>query len=247
MSKHPTRLTHPPLIEAVFELRFRPFEGRGVELLPGVIMATLGKDFPRLEQTPLSALSKDTRDQRPELKYAPVFRLLGDKEAVLLGDYTASINLTTMKYPGWLGFRSRAMLLASALQASGHIERLERYSLKYLNLIATPASTYPTEPFNLRVEADSYELLPSGFRLRFETRIKDFMNVVEYASGATATIGVEKLQGTLLTIDTIMESANEGFWIEIQQRLDEIHDALEGIFFTQLTNETIEAMGPTYD
>lgn len=178
MTRHPTRFARSPLTEAVFEMRFAVVSGRGVELLPGVMLAALGNDFPRIEQMPLGALPKDMRDATPELQHAALFKLQGENEAVLLGDRVASFN-ATRPYPGWSKFRGRAMQVASALKESGHIANLDRYSLKYVNVIDSSKAAHPTAPFNLRVEAKFCELSPNGFRLRFETKINGFLNIVD--------------------------------------------------------------------
>ena len=246
MTRYPTRFARSPLTEAVFEMRFAVAQEHGVELLPGIMLAALGKEFPRLEQMPLGTIPKEMRDATPELQYAAVFKLQGENEAVLLGDRVASFN-ATRPYPGWSKFRGRAMQVASALKESGHIANLDRYSLKYVNVIDSSTAAHPTAPFNLRVEAKSCELSPSGFRLRFETKIRGFTNIVEYASNVASTVGKEKLHGTMMTLDTIVEPADTGFWAELEQRLNATHDVLEGIFFELLTSETISAMGPSYD
>jgi uncharacterized protein (TIGR04255 family) len=246
MNRYPTRFARSPLAEAVFEMRFSAAPGRGVELLPAVMLAALGNDFPRFEQMPLGTLPREMRDATPQLHHAPVFKLQGDSEAVLLGDRVVSYN-ATRPYPGWSKFRGRAMQVASALKNSGHLATLDRYSLKYVNVIDTSNVADPTTPFNLRVEAKSCELSPGGFRLRFETKVKDFANIVEFTSGVTSTVGKEKLHGTMVALDTIMEPADAGFWNEPAQRLDAAHDALETIFFELLTSDTINGMGPSYD
>jgi len=211
-----------------------------------VMLAALGKEFPRLEQMVVGTLPKEMRDARPELQHAPVFKMQGANEAVLLGDRVASFN-ATRPYPGWSKFRSRAIQVASALRDSGHVANLDRYSLKYVNVIDSSKAANPTVPFNLRVDANSCDISPNGFRLRFETRVNEFTNIVEYASNVTSTIGKESLHGTMMTLDTIMEPADVGFWDELGNRLDATHDVLEGIFFELLTRETIEAMGPSYE
>ena len=139
------------------------------------------------------------------------------------------------------------MQVALALRESGHIANLDRYSLKYINVIDSSNAAHPTAPFNLRVDAKSCELSPNGFRLRFETKIQGFLNIVEFASGVTSTVGKEKLHGTMMTLDTIMEPADTGFWDGLEQRLNATHDELEAIFFELLTSETVDAMEPSYD
>lgn len=246
MNRHPTRFARSPLTEAVFEMRFTVVPGRGVELLPGVMLAALGQDFPRIEQLPVGTIPKNMRDATPELQHAPVFKLQGENEAVLLGDRVASFN-ATRPYPGWSQFRGRAMQVASALKNSGHLANLDRYSLKYVNVVDSSKVASPAAPFNLQVAAGSHQFSPNGFRLRFETEIDGFLNIVELASNATFTVGKAKLNGTLVAIDTIMESIDKDFWGDLEHRLNATHDVLETLFFELLKGDTISAMGPSYD
>lgn len=139
MSRHPTRFARSPLTEAVFEMRFAVVSGHDVELLPGVMLAALGRDFPRIEQMSLATLPKEMRDATPQLQHAAVFKLQGENEAVLLGDRVASFN-ATRPYPGWSTFRSRAIQVASALKESG------------------PATTIPSASKEMAGEASSLSI-----------------------------------------------------------------------------------------
>jgi uncharacterized protein (TIGR04255 family) len=244
MNGRPTRFDKSPLVEAIFEMRFTTAPDRGVELLPGVMLSALGREFPRVEQLPLGALPRDIR-ARPEFQHAPVFKLQGENQVLQLGDRVVAFNVTG-PYPGWPRFRDRAVRVAQALRASEQIVVLDRYSLKYLNLIDSPEAGSPTDPFNVRVEAQACELLLDGFRLRFETTVRGFRNIVEIASNATAAGRPEK-HGTMLSLDTIAESVDPHFWNHIPERLDAAHEVLEHIFLALLRSETISAMGPSYD
>ena len=246
MTQYPTRFARSPLLEAIFEMRFAFLPGRGVELLPGVMLTALGTGFPRVEQMPLGALPKEMRDKTPELQHAALLKLQGENESVLLGDRVASFH-ATKPYPGWSKFRGRALQVAEALKGSGHIATLDRCSLKYVNVIDNSQTAHPIAPFNLRVEANSCELSPNGFRLRFETNINGFMNIVEFASNVLSTVGRDNIPGTLITIDTIMAATDAGLWTDLEPRLNATHDVLEALFFDLLTSDTISAMGPSYD
>jgi len=138
------------------------------------------------------------------------------------------------------------MQVASALRDSEHVANLDRYSLKYVNVVDNSTAS-PTAPFDLRVAAGSHRFSPNGFRLRFETEINGFLNIVELASNATSTVGTASLSGTLIIIDTIMETATPQFWGDLEHCLNATHDVLETLFFELLTDETISAMGPSYD
>src|SRR5262245_7803467 len=127
---YPTRLAKSPLIEAVFEVRFAPVEGRRVEQLLGLLYQRLARAFGAIEQLPIGGVPKQLREQRPELRYAAQFKFTGDGQAVMFGDCVLSVNVIA-PYPGWARFRERCVQVVGALRETGHVDKLERFSLKY--------------------------------------------------------------------------------------------------------------------
>jgi uncharacterized protein (TIGR04255 family) len=242
----PTRLARSPLAEAVFELRFVPTTGRGVELLPGILLPALGPDFPSLEQTPIGGLPKQLREQHAELKYSAHYKLHGQGGAVLFGDRVLTVSVSD-PYPGWDRFRQRSLQVAEVIHVSNHIGLLERYSLKYVNLLDVGGAGSPLAPFNVRLDAAGHDVSRSGFRLRFETTIDAHLNIVECASGATIEMRGQQQTGTLVTIDTIMEPVTGTFWTELESRLEQAHAIAKRLFYDLLSTQTLRSLGPSYD
>ena len=71
------RLERPPLVEATFEMRFDPLPGVSAEMIFGGVFSALRGRYPNGQKTPSAAIPKEIRDQRPELKYVPQYRLEG--------------------------------------------------------------------------------------------------------------------------------------------------------------------------
>ena len=239
MSRLPAKLEHPPLLEAVFEIRFTSTQEGGGELLPGLLFSTFRSDFKNAEPTPAGIIPKAMRQQHPLLKYAAQYRLQGTNEALLLGDNMLSLSLTP-PYPGWARFKRRCVEVSNALKGTGLAESVERYSLKYVNHLPTQS----LEAFTIRVDLGGYRMADNGFLLRFETLEGSFVSIVECASAQNELL---KKGGMGFSIDTICQSGLEGFWTDVERRVESAHRVLEGLFFGLLAPATLQSLGPRWD
>jgi uncharacterized protein (TIGR04255 family) len=245
MANFPTRLQQSPLTEAVFEIRFEPMAGVSSELLPGLLFTKLGKDFPTIQTSPLGMVPKQLREQNPDLRYTASFKLQGQNEAVLFGDQVLLLSVTG-RYPGWNKFRERSVLVAGALRESGYVAAVQRYSLKYVNLLESRDSHDPVCSLNIQVDPSGYRMAHTGFKLRFETHVEGFLNIVECVSARTGT-GSDARLGVMFSIDSIKEGRLDDFWADVPRKIEEAHSVVKAIFFNLLAKPALEAMGPSYD
>jgi uncharacterized protein (TIGR04255 family) len=242
MKRLPSKLEHPPLLEAVFEIRFNSTQEGGGELLPGLLFSLFRTQFKSAEPTPAGIIPKIMRQQHPLLKYAAQYRLQGTSEALLLGDNVLSLSLTP-PYPGWSRFRARCVEVANALQSTGLAASVERYSLKYVNHLPTRS----LEAFTFRIDLAGYRMAANGFLLRFETQEGPFLSIVECTSAHTLENETVKKSGMGFSIDTICQSDLEGFWTDVEHRVESAHRVLEGLFFGLLSPTTLQDLGPSWD
>ena len=247
MLRYPTKLAKSPLVEAVFEMWFTPVAGRGVELLLGQLYKKLGEDFASVEPLPLGGLPKELRDSRPELQHAAQFKFSGEAQTVMFGERVLSLHLAA-PYPGWTRFRERCIQVASALRETGHVEKLERYSLKYINLVETTGNAFPLEALNVKFDPAGYKLRSQGLRLRFEIDEGPFISVVECTAANGVIANKEVQNGWLLVLDTIRErDVPAEFWSSVGENATAAHDVLKALFYGLLAPHTVDALGPSFD
>jgi uncharacterized protein (TIGR04255 family) len=247
MPRYPTRLARSPLVEAVFEMRFAQVAGRSVELLLGQLYQRLGHDFSSIEPLPIGGLPKELRESRPELKYAPHVKFAGKGQTVMFGDRVLTLSITT-PYPGWARFSERCVQVASALHETGYVGKLERYSLKYVNVIDTTDSAFPFEALNVKLDAAGYNLRSQGLQLRFEIDEGPFVSVVECTSADGVIADRQIHNGWLLVLDTICErNVPSDFWSKVGENVAAAHDVLKPLFYGMLAARTVEALGPSFD
>lgn len=240
----PVRLDRPPLVEAIFELRFGAKEAIG-DLLPGLLYDKLKHRFQRSEDLPLASVPRDFRRDKPEFRYLPHIRLTGENQSLLIGDHVLGISRTP-PYEGWGTFRTSVQEVLGAIRETGLAEAVERFSFRCVNLLDS-AGRPPFAMLNGELRLADQLLANRGFRLRVEIDgDHEFINVVDIAGSATASInGVSKI-GLLVSIDTIHETTPDAFWPATSTHVDDAHAVLKALFFSLLAPAVVAECGPTW-
>jgi len=130
----PARLKKEPLLEAVWEIRFDAVKAPVADLLPGILYKTFAGKFSSVTRLPFADLPAVAFEHDPNLRYAPKIRLEAGNQTVQIGEHMVSLNCRR-PYSGWAQFYRDITELAKVVQETGLIERLERFSLKYIDLI----------------------------------------------------------------------------------------------------------------
>jgi uncharacterized protein (TIGR04255 family) len=243
----PLRLENPTIEEAVFEVRFQPASSSTVSLLPGLLFSKLGNDYSESESLPLASLPLAFRQSRPELKYQQQIRLSGGQASVFIGDCAAGVSVLA-PYPGWTKFRPRIDGLLDVLQNSQLVKKPERISLKFVNLLTdTPSRRLDALDLSIRIAG---QVPPEqGFQLRAELNQKPYVRIVEVAPDARIgelEKGATTKRGLLLSIDCIHELPDLDLWANKDQLIESLHADLRSLFFTLITKETVDRLGPLY-
>lgn len=151
----PKKLKKEPLIDGVFEIRFTSaFPAGGI--LPGMLYGKLDGNK-TIEQLPVGQLPQAMRDADPNLQFAPLSRLDWERFYINVSDRSVSIGFKH-PYPGWISFKPAITKVMEALKEASFIKSVERYALKYIDLL--PAT-------NLREQADfvNFDVTLAGHKL----------------------------------------------------------------------------------
>ena len=246
-SRVPTALERSPLVDAVFELRFRgDNRGRAGNLLPGLFFNKLESIVSRTEDLPTQSIPKDIRDRDPGLVYAPLHALHLQDSIVRVGDRVLAVS-RVMPYPGWTSFRTSLGNVLDVAQGIDLLRDVERVSFRFINLL--PAHGSESIPMStLRLEMAGNPLPESGLKLRYELRDMEHAVVIQVVPGSTVEgPGVPKRSGLLVDVDAIRLARLQSFWDEREEIIGVCHDRLKHVFFSLLTPETIVSLGPTYN
>jgi uncharacterized protein (TIGR04255 family) len=242
----PKALSWDPILEAVAEIRFGPTAPSADELFVGMVYSEFKESFPKVENLPVSNVPREIRVQDPELMYRPHVRLSGPTGAIMLGPRVAAMT-NQRPYLGWESFQPQALRLFSFLMGTGQLQKIERISVKYVNIV--PFDKVPSD--SKLIDADLYlgghNLLDLPTTVRTEIEADGFVTVVQVLTKATAkSVSKEKFEGMILDIDTISRGAIDLSSGVLEQKLNHAHGLEKDLFFRILSRSAIESMGPTW-
>jgi uncharacterized protein (TIGR04255 family) len=138
MERFPEKLGRDTIIEALFELRFSSTNESVADILPGLLYPHIRDEFPKIERLGVSQLPVSLLQNDSNFRYAPYYKLSGDHYYIQVGKHVFSIGCPR-PYSGWPEFRSKIHALVGLLRDTGLIDSIERFSIKYTNLIPEPS------------------------------------------------------------------------------------------------------------
>ena len=248
MQTLPKKLKKEPLIDAVFEIRFTSTFPAGA-ILPGLMFGKLDGNK-TLEALPVAQLPQSMRDAEPNLRFAPLHRLDWEHFYVNVGDHSVSIGVKH-PYPGWSSFKLVITKVMDALKDASFIKAVERYALKYVDLLPATSLREQVNFVNFDVTLAGHKLENEKFQLRIEIPKNGFIHAIQVVSSVTATSqSGEPKQGLIVDVDTI--ALQEGISFDellsnFSDKLETIHQANKQIFFDCLKPQTVTALEPEYE
>jgi uncharacterized protein (TIGR04255 family) len=242
----PKKLSNSPLRETIFEMRFEPAMAAAGDILPGLLYSFLKSDYPEVVPLPLASVPRSIREKTPELLYQHSHSLRGSTSSVQLGDRVLAFHV--MEYPGWITFKSKIESLVKAMQETGLVKHVERFSFKYVNLIEASASESQLALMNLRVELVGLAPVERGFQLRVEHEEGKCTTITQVIPNATAKLvsSGKEVVGLLVDVDTIRSDPGHEFWTAPGTFLDEAHAVAKVRFFSLLTESALKRLEPVW-
>lgn len=247
MAKIPVKLRQDTIVEAIFEMRFTSHKKPIADLLPGLLFSKIQKDFPSIERLPVTSLPSEIIQADPNLRYAPQHRLVGGKYSLLIGEHVFAISCPK-PYSGWKEFCPTILKLSELLGNTGLISEVERFSLRYVNIIPTGANSDLSSKLKSELRLGSHNLNDKSTQIRTEVLENNLLNVIKVVAGTTIElITGEKIQGCLFDVDTICQQKFENFWKDLPSLVERAHATEKQIFFGILRDETINELGPIWN
>src|SRR3984957_1474444 len=160
--KLPRKLKSEPLVEAVFEVRFKS-NAPASSIFPGLLYRELPgeKSF---QKQPASDFPEAFRNSDMNLQYAPLVGLVWSNYAILVGDRSFGIACR-LPYQGWTNFKGEILRIEKILSTADLFTDIERCSLKYTNIIpANLGKTADVIVLNVSVGGHAVENGPLQFR-----------------------------------------------------------------------------------
>ena len=243
--KLPIKLNKEPLLEALLEVRFSS-ELPASAVLPGLLFSKLDGSK-TIEQLTVAQIPIAIRDADPNLRFAPVSRLIWKQFHINIGDRSISIACQSSNYPGWIEFKKSIMEVMEILRETAIIKSVERYSVKYVNIIPSDNIEEQVSMINFSIKLANHQLVKEAFQLRIEIHEENLINVVSVLSSAEVVLPNNTIKkGIIIDIDTIFIIDNKP--------LDAIFESFENTrrinkikFFDCLNQCAIDSLEPIYE
>lgn len=248
--KLPISLKVVPIVESTFEIRFSSAQDHAADLLPGMLFRELKSRFPRLAQLPASQVPRAIRNAEPSFAYQPQHVLEGESERVLIGDRVVALSVAR-PYPGWTKFHDGIKSLLAALAGTDLVSQVERFSLRYTNLVSVGRDPSDLSPFRISLQLDDFRLRGPGTQIQAEIEKDGFVTVVQILTDTTVSTRTPRETltdtGVMIAVDTIKLAGLSGRVADVHGEIDQMHVVEKGIFFGLLQPKTLEALGPVWE
>jgi len=249
LGKLPKKLGKEPLVEALFDVRFKA-KAPASNILPGLVF-TKFEGEKRVEKLPMAELPVPLLAHiDPNIRYAPAIRIHWGNFIILSGNQSAGLACK-LPYPGWTaGFKPSILKLAQLIGEAAIVDVVERFSLKYTNIVPSELGVAPVVvDFALKIGA--HDVAGNLFQIRVEIPKDNLISIVQIAAEGSATFpdGTSR-KGVASDIDSVAmvgETPFSEFLSGLADRLETVHQEAKSIFFGCLKPEALAKLEPTYD
>jgi|SRR5450631_888129 uncharacterized protein (TIGR04255 family) len=245
--KLPVKLANVPIVEAVFEIRFKAAVPTS-SVLPGLFFTSLAgsKTFQRL---PAAEIPEVMRNADPNLQYAPLVALTwNEKYSIQIGDRSLGVACK-LPYPGWSEFKKQILELVKVVTEANVLTSVERCSLKYTNIIPSDLGSLP-DIAAIDLKIGTQEAHRGHLQIRADLLDGEAIHIVQIVSeGTTTLIGGRSITGVVIDVDTVrnFESVKPAdFADQLLNSIDDLHTKTKRVFFSCLKPQALEKLGPTY-
>lgn len=255
MARVPIRLERDTILEALYEMRFQSKQNFTGSIFSGLLYSQkeTRTRYPLLEELSAAKLPSEAAVMDPNLRYVATHRLKGEKYSIQIGAQSVALSCAS-PYTGWRHFKPEILFVTQAVLKTELIERVERFSLRYINLLLHDDATSGLQKLVLDINAGGRNLTADPLiaitHLRTELHEKGFINVIQVASPTTVEMRAtnETKRGTLLDIDTIHPLTEGESFGEIHEvMLESCHQEEKEMFFSLLKPKTLKDLGPIYE
>lgn len=248
MTRLPKSLDREPLIDAVFEVRLGG-NPHIADLLPGVLFAQINPK-PKVSRLPPAEIPQPIRASDPNLIFAPVVRLDDQDVTISFGDRNIVIGCK-MPYPKWPQFKARILTIINSVAKFDIAGPVERYSLKYVNLIQAQTISEQIAKINIAVTVGDIDVKADHLSVQVHRKEEDTLHILQVVTGANVLLpDGNNLFGSVLDVDSIrlVNFANiKAFAAQLEPAIETLRLANKRKFFSCLNEKTIDEMGPRYD
>ena len=197
----PKTLEREPLVDAAFEVRLNSAQPLA-DILPGFLLHDLDQAT-KVIRLPAAEIPFPMRKDDANLQFAPIQRIEIEGFSILVGDRNIIVSCK-LPYPKWPNFKPVILDVMSRVAKVDLSGFIERYSIKYVNLIQAPTHQAQIKKIAMDIRLGDLEVSSEQIALRVHRREEDHVvHILSIATGANGQIDSKPVSGVLVDIDSI--------------------------------------------
>ncbi len=232
----PKKISPCPITEAIVELRFD--SNQPAEVIPGIVFNKLEQKFPKLEKLPIMELPSFIRDNDPNLKFSPQYRLISEDFNFQFGPKCFSI-VCPQEYKGWTKYFEQIIWIFNAMKELNIISKPLRIGLRYISFFKD-IDIFDKIKINLSLAENSLIGCQNVFRTEFDFHA--FRCVIQFANTALLN---GSIKGSSFDVDIVSENITN-IMDNFKDVIDSAHEVEKQIFFAVLKDDFLKKFNPDY-
>jgi uncharacterized protein (TIGR04255 family) len=239
----PTSLETEPMEEASLEIHFKGDADSIVSVLPGLIYSKF-PEFSKSTRTPVADVSLPTElvDDN-DLLGLPHVILSAEGLFIVISKRTLSVR-NSAPYLGWTAFAKKAIDVFLVLAKSGFISSINKLVFESLDALTFGEEVPKISWLNLKLSIGNPKI-PLGY---FETKaiVRDDAIETTVEVKGPVTNKTTQARALLITIRSEYEKELDISAPDFVNPLTALKNKNKSYFFSLLTKETLERLGPEY-
>jgi uncharacterized protein (TIGR04255 family) len=238
MNKLPVSINPCPIIEAIFEVRFE--SSLPDDATFGIVYNQFKDEFQQVEQLPVLQLPAVIRNQDPNLKFTPHYKIKKDNFIIQIGPKVFSL-VNLKDYCGWDKFSKKIHDTYNKLSELKLINKYYRTALRYINVFP---DINIFNKSNLKILLNDEQINDNKINFSSEFPYEYGASNLKLINHAEAAIENQVVKGSIIDIDTNVEINK---FDSFQDAIECAHHAEKTLFFDLLGNEFLLSLNPVYE
>ena len=233
----PVSIDPCPIIEAIFEMRFESSYPR--DAIFGIIYKQFKDEFHKVIQLPVLQLPPAVREQDPNLRFTPHYKITADNFTIQIGPNVFSL-INTTKYCGWKLFFEKIKETYRRLSELEVMEKRNRTALRYINVFEN-LNIFDESTFEINLQGRKI----GGNRMNVLTEMPYDSGTSDLKVVNFAEVRVEGkiLRGSIIDIDTKVMVDR---YADFSDAINRAHQAEKALFFSLLKEDFLQTLKPVY-
>lgn len=232
----PKKISPCPIAEAVVELRFD--SNLPSDAILGVIFNKFTEKYPTFSKLPILELPSFVRDNDPNLKFSPYYRMTNDNFSFQIGPRCFSLACPK-EYKGWVKYSEEIEWVFNEMKGLDFVKNPLRLGVRYINFFE---NMNVFEKIQIELFLAKNSMISNTNVLRSEFDFQDFHCVFQMTNSALLD---GNIKGSSLDIDVIYE--NKSDMLENHEKIISLaRDVEKTLFFGILKTDFLATLNPEY-